>query len=156
MKSILKIIVDIFYLFPLRIKKFKSKYPEEIILAYGGCKGIRLDSEEEVERGVNWILARRGFLTISDERIVLGDWIIELNNIEKAEVLMYRSGMILKVEEVGDVYYQFGLQFNRRLLKQDTLKIDVIDSKVKYSMFSVVIRVFIVLNLIYILAKLVS
>lgn len=154
MKHILKILIDMVYLFPFRINKFRNIYPNDNIIAYGACKGIKLDSEEDVKRGLNWALSKRGLFILSDNRIKLNDWIIELNNVEKAELVQYRSGMILKIKEKHGKYYQFGLQYTRELLRQDVLKIDLIDNKVRYSMFSIILRVILVVYGIYILTRL--
>lgn len=153
MKHIVKVLMDLIYLYPVKKRKFKKKYEKDIIIAYGACKGIKLESEEEVTRGVNWALSKRGFFILSDKRIVFNGWEIDIKDIEKSELLKYRSGMVLKLKARNEVYYQFGLQYIRELLKQDCLDIEIIDEKVKYSLFSIIIRIVLVINIILLIVK---
>ena len=149
MKHIVKILMDIIYLFPIQLTNFKRKNQQDKIVAYGACKGIRLESERDITRGLNWALARRGFFILSDKKIVLGDWEIDLTDIEKAELIEYRSGMVLKISVKDGKYYQFGLQYIRELLKQDVLEILLSNDRVKYSLFSIVIRIVLVIYLVF-------
>lgn len=155
MKHIIKVLMDLIYLYPFKIRKFKQSYPEDTIIAYGACKGIKLDSQEDVTRGINWALSKRGFFILTNKRIVLGEWEVEIGDIDKAELMKYRSGMVLKLEVRNNEYYHFGLQYIRELLKQDELEITIIDSRVKYSLFSIIIRVFLVAYLVHAIIKLI-
>lgn len=151
MKHIIKVFMDLIYLYPLKLRKFKQILPEDTIIAYGACKGVKLDSEEEITRGPQWIFSKRGFFIFSDNRIVLGDWEIDLIEIEKAELMKYGSGMVLKLKLKNGENYHLGLKYIRELLDQNCLDIVEIDCKVRYSLFSKVIRVIAVVYLLYII-----
>lgn len=153
MKHIIKILIDIIYLFPIKLRGFKRKNQRDKIVAYGACKAIKLESEEDVIRGLNWAFSRRGFFILSDTKIVMGDWEINVTDIEKAELIKYRSGMILKITVKNGEHYQFGLQYIKELLEQDILDIVLINSKVKYSLFSIVIRIILVICLAFIVIE---
>jgi len=143
MKYILKKLVDLIYLSPFKLSQFKKKYPNESLIGYGGTKAIILDCEEDVKRGTKWLAARRALFIMSDKRIVAGDWEIGLESIIKAQILCYGSGMVLKLETAEGDFYQFGLQYIKTLLVQEHLEIELINSKVKYSLLSIMLRVFV-------------
>jgi len=68
-------------LYPIQLRSFRNKYPDEKIIAYAGSKGIRLNSEEEVKREINWALSRRSLFILSEKRILMGSWNININDI---------------------------------------------------------------------------
>lgn len=154
MKYILKKFVDILYLYPIKLKAFRKNYTNEKVEAYGVCKAIKLESEDQVTRGLNWSLAKRGFFILSEERICVDDWMIIVDDIINAELLSYKSGMILKITIKNGSHYQFGLQYTKELLDQKVIDIKIIKEKVKYSTFSLIARILMVVCLFIILKEL--
>lgn len=156
MKYFLKKLVDLVYMSPIKLNKFRKKYPKDKIIAYGGSKGIKLDSEEDVKRGVNWLTSKRSLFILSNQRIIAGNWEIDIESIKEAQLLCYGTGMVLKMETTKGEFYQFGLQYIKELLNQDKLEIKLTDSKVKYSLFSIILRAIAIIILIkeFVLPKL--
>jgi len=142
MKAVIKAVMDMIYNAKGKVKKYKATFPEEEVVAFGACKGIQLNAESDVSRGTHWTTAKRALFILTDQKIVLGNWEIPLQGIEKSELMVYRSGMILKITEVEGRHHQFGLQYDKVLIDQNVLPIECVEGKMKYSFFSLFMRGF--------------
>lgn len=115
------------------------------------CKAT--NSEDSSPRySHNWLLSRRGWFRIFEDRIECGDWRIPLGSVEKA--IAYKTKqMFIPVTVLqlitADGSYQFG--FNPWATPLDHIGIDIEEQKVKlkYSPFSVMLRVAVVVYLVY-------
>jgi len=107
---------------------------------------------DDIRHSQNWLTSRRGKLNVMSDSLVCGDWRIPYNEIDEA-VLFRTSQMfipcyVLRVKSNG-VVYQFGLNPGR-FWKGD-LPFPVRREKVRFrfSPFSIVGRIVLVLTLAY-------
>lgn len=141
MKSTMKTLVDVVYRYKTKLKNFQDKYPKDTIIAYGGCKGIKLNNDRNVKSGLKWLLSRRGFFILTNKRIVLGNWEILIDDVKRAELVKGGGGMILKIAKSESEHYQFGLQHINELLDQNVLDIAIVKHSVNVSIHSIIIRI---------------
>ena len=144
LSTFLRILVDVAYLVPFKVKRFHTKHPNETVLVAGGSKAIRLKEDQKVSRGAKWIVAKRGVLILSDKRLVCGSWNIELDQIVNAQILKTKSffvkALVLKIETKEVQHYQFGLQYDPKWIAQKVLPVKIEEGKIAYSLFSIIIR----------------
>lgn len=80
-------------------------------------------------------------------------WKIPLKDIESAEMLLFGSlygkGQVLKIRTHQGIHYQFGMQINPEWETQEVLPITFRQAKLRYSWFSLLIRLFLVGYLLY-------
>jgi hypothetical protein len=114
-------------------------------------KGTKREASEP-RHSQNWVLARRGSFRIYDEKIVCGDWIIPFKDIKKLTIyktkqLFMNVTVLHFATENGN--YQFG--FNpwahpeKHLMN---LKPEEEVVKLKFSLFSVILRIIIFVGLL--------
>lgn len=146
-------LVNILYLVPLKKRLFKSKYPNEKIIAAAGSKGIRLNKDSTVSRGLDWLVAKRAVLILTDKRLICGSWNIDLDKIVEAKALLIGSlsgkGLVLKIATSDGHHYQFGILSSSQWIEQEVLPLKIEEGKVEYSPFSVVLRVIIIVVLLW-------
>lgn len=148
MKQVLKKIMDFIYVSPLRLQQFKKLYPGEQVIAYGACKGITKIETSSVKHEKDWITASRGMFILSDKRVYMNKWMVPLDLVEDCKLQMYASGMVLTFAEKQGAHYQFGLQYDKNLLNQRVLDMTMSEEKMKYSFFSIALRVFVITMII--------
>ena len=98
---------------------------------------------ENLGRSLNWVVARRGILKVMPDALVCGDWRIPYEQIDEAELFTIRSifpGFLLRVR-TGDTIYQFGLNWNPFWKKELPFPVTREKVNLKYSVFSIVVRV---------------
>jgi len=141
---ILKKIVDLIYGTKSIVRKFEVNNPNEKVLAADASKGIMTTSNDEVKYGTNWINSQRAVLMLTNNRIISGKWEIDLGNISKINLIkissIFGSGQVLKIETKDDKHYQFGMQINPDWVNQQTIPLNFEKGKIKYSVFSIIIR----------------
>lgn len=151
--EILKKIVDTIYRTNQVRRKYSKKNPDEKIWASDVSKGIRTKQNKDLERGIHWITSQRAVVLLTDEKLVCGKWVIKISEIKNAKIIRIKSifggGQVLKIQTLDDDHYQFGMQLNNEWKAQSVLPINIEDGKVKYSNFSIAIRVFILIYFIY-------
>ena len=155
MNSFIRKLSNLLYLSAVTKKKYQKEHPDEKIILCDASKAIELSEDKDPEYGKEWITARRCSVIITDKTIVAGNWTIPLDDIDVSELIKFNSlvgkGMVLKVKTKNGKHYQFGMQYNKNLEKQNALTFDSIrEGKIKKSLFSKVIRI---LALGYILYK---
>jgi len=147
-----RFLANLFLLVGRKEKKFKEDYPNDEVIASGGAKAIVSEEEQEVSRGKQWAGAKRSALILSDKRLVCGDWEINLNDVNEASIIEFKSflskSLILKIRTEEGKNYQFGLQYDPAWTKQEVLPLKIEESKVKFSMFSIVARLLLVIFII--------
>jgi len=99
----------------------------------------------------NWIYARRAMFKIFEKQIRCGDWVIELDKIENMTLYKTKQGFfpveILKVE-MDHKIYQFGFNPWANPMKYIKMDYETKDIKLKYSKFSIIYRIFLIVILI--------
>lgn len=106
-----------------------------------------------VETGFNWVVSRRAVAILTDKRIKCGDWEIPLASITKSELIKIRglisTGQLLHITTDKNEGYQFGMQLNPDWMNQNVLPLQLINKKIKISLYSWVIRILIIAYLGY-------
>ncbi|RYD22252.1 MAG: hypothetical protein EOP88_08825 [Verrucomicrobiaceae bacterium] len=114
-------------------------------------KGVK-DAPESFEYGASWVTARRGMLSVHQDRLECGDWTIPYSAISQA-VLFKTSQMlipcyILKVRTATDSY-QFGLSGNKFWSTDLPFPVTREKGRLRYSAFSIIARVILIAALIW-------
>lgn len=152
-----RVLANLFYLVPFQVRRFKVEEPDSQVLAAGATKARKFGKDSEVQHEAGWIAARRGALILTQEKLVCGSWEIPLSTINNALLLRVRSlfakALVLKVSTTDGYYYQFGLQYDPAWETQTALKLTIEEGKIKYSVFSIALRVILVIWLIWSLIR---
>ncbi|MEO0727634.1 MAG: hypothetical protein AAFZ63_24035 [Bacteroidota bacterium] len=134
-------------------RKYEAKYPGETVLAADACKGTRVKGDGEIKRGANWVVSKRAVLILTNKNIVCGDWLIKLDDIEKATLVFFDSfwgaGQVLQIKTKEQLHFQFGMQRNPAWDGQNVLPLTIETGKLKYSWFSIIVRVLAIAYLLY-------
>jgi hypothetical protein len=134
-------------------KKFERNNPDEKVLASDGCKGIITEQNQDIKRGTQWLASKRAVLLLTEKRIICGKWIIPLETVATARLsrikALFMDGQVLKIQTEDGKNYQFGMQFNTEWANQQALPLSYENEKVKYSLFSILIRVYLIGYLVY-------
>jgi hypothetical protein len=140
-----RVLTNLIYLVPLTVRRFKAKEPDSQILAAGATKARRLAEDSEIQYEAGWITARRDTLILTQDKLVCGSWQIPLSTISHTTLLRTRAflarALVLKVSTTDDQHYQFGLRYDPAWENQTALKLSITDGKIKYSKFSVAMRI---------------
>jgi len=150
---LLKGLVDIVYGTGRARRKFERDNPGEKVLAADASKGIITTTNQDIQRGLDWVTSQRSVVMLTDKRIVCGKWTIPLDTILTTQLLkinsLFGDGQILKVQTTDDKNYQFGMQMNPEWTTQQRLPLTLEQGQLKHSLFSVVVRLIAVAYLIY-------
>lgn len=111
---------------------------------------------EEIRHSLNWVVSRRAILKVMPDALVCGDWTIPYQDIEDAVLFSVWStfvpGFVLRVKSRGKVY-QFGLNWNPFWRRELPFPVRREKGKLRYSAFSIVVRLVAVGYLIYLAWK---
>ena len=155
-----RLIVNIIYLVPLKVRIFSARHAGETIQAAGASKAISLSEDQQVTRGYKWIVSKRAALILSNKRLACGSWNIELSQIVEAKLIKLRSmlgtGLVLKVRTNQGKHYQFGLQYDQKWFDQKVLPMVVEDGKIMSSTSSKIFRLVVWVYITYLLFQLFS
>ena len=141
--------VDLVYMTNRSRKKFELSNPNEKVLAADASKGIKTDKNQEIQYGLDWVTSQRAVILLTDKRITCGKWTIPIDTISTAQLIKLGSGQVLKIQTEDGNNYQFGMQFNPEWTNQQILPLVIDKGKAKYSLFSIIIRLLLVVYLIY-------
>jgi hypothetical protein len=145
-------LTNMLYLIPLQVNRFQGRNPQAQILAVGASKARRLAANTAIQHEAGWITSRRAALILTKDRLICGSWNIPLASITSATLHRVKAfaarGLVLKVA-TDKHHYQFGLQYDPAWERQTALPLVIEDSKIGYSLFSIVIRVILVAYLIW-------
>ena len=151
--QILKGLVDIIYGTRRVRRKFELDNPNEKVLTADASKGIIITTNQDIQRGVDWVTSQRAVVMLTDKKIVCGKWTIPLETISTAQLIkinsLFGDGQVLKVQTTDDKNFQFGMQFNPEWTNQQRLPLTLEKGQVKHSEFSIIVRVIAVGFLIY-------
>ena len=112
-----------------RIRSTGSKYDSEVILAAGAARSVvlRLDSDPSMKPKL--IKKWRGVLILTDQKLICGDWAIELSEIREAAIVRIRKFFgrihILKIKISEELGYQFNIPFDRAWEEQSVIDVDI-------------------------------
>lgn len=127
-------------------RSFERAHPDEPLCAAGASKAIRVDSDRPVGRGARWVVARRAVLLVSNERLVCGNWEVPVGEIEQAVIMRITPkpgrGLVLKIATRDGQHYQFGLLHDAAWFERLPFPVEVQDGSLRYSAFSIVLRLF--------------
>ena len=151
--GILKKITDFIYRTDRVKREFLANNPTEKLIAADASKGIMSNENSEIQRGMDWVTSQRAVVLLTNKRIKCGKWDIPLENIESAKLIKIKTtsgpGQVLKIATIDNQNYQFGMQLNNEWIEQKTLPLTVEQGKVRYSLFSIVIRLILIGYIIY-------
>lgn len=151
--QLLKALIDLIYRTNQVKQNYLNKNPNETVFAADASKGIMTASNQDIVHGINWTTSQRAVIMLTDKKIICGKWTIPLDTISSVELLKFNSlfggGQVLKVQTTNDENYQFGMQFNPEWTNQQKLPLILKKGKVKYSVFSIIVRVIAIGYLIY-------
>jgi hypothetical protein len=157
LSTLFQILTDAMYLVPFQVKRFKAREPDAQVIAAGATKARRFGSASEIRAEPGWITSRRGALILTTEKLVVGSWTIPLATITSATLvrikMLFAESLVLKVSTDSGRHYQFGLQYNPTWEKQTALPLAIEDDKLKYSVFSIVLRIGVVILLGWLLIR---
>ncbi len=149
MYQLLKRFTDFIYGTQRVREKFEYNNPDEQILAADASKSIVTSTNERVQRGFDWVNSQRAVVILTDKRIICGKWIIPLETIISAELIKIGSGQVLKIHTKDNRHYQFGMQYSPEWINQQFLPLKYSEGKIKYSTFSIIIRMIVIGYIIY-------
>jgi len=145
----LKALVDLIYGTKRVKRKYEMDHPGEKVLAADASKGIVATSNQDITRGLDWVTAQRAVVLLTENKIVCGKWIIPLDTISAAQLIQVNGGQVLKIQTTDDKNYQFGMQSNPEWKNQQRFPLTVETGKIKYSPFSIIVRLIVAGYLIY-------
>lgn len=151
--QILKGLVDLIYGTGRVKQKFERNNPNEKVLAADASKGIVTSTNQDIQRGLDWVTSQRAVVLLTDKKIICGKWTIPLDTIQTAQLLkinsLFGGGQVLKVQTTDDKNYQFGMQLNPEWMSQKQLPLTLEKGQIKHSAFSIIVRLIAVGYLIY-------
>ena len=151
--KLLNELVDLIYGTGRVRRKFEQDNPSEKVLAAGASKGIVTTTNQEIQRGFNWVTSQRAVVLLTDKNIICGKWTIPLDTIASAQLLkinsLFGGGQVLKIQTKDNRNFQFGMQLNPEWTSQQQLPLTLEKGHVKYSTFSITVRLIAVGYLIY-------
>lgn len=151
--QLLKGLVDLIYGTGRVRRKFELDNPNEKVLAADASKGIVTKTDQDIQRGLDWVTSQRAVVLLTDKKLVCGKWSIPIDTITTAQLLkinsLFAGGQVLKVQTTDNKNYQFGMQLNSEWTNQQRLPLTLEKGKVKHSAFSVIVRLIAVGYLIY-------
>lgn len=151
--QILKGLVDFIFGTGRIKRKFELDNPNENVLAADASKGIVTKTNQDIQRGLDWVTSQRAVLLLTDKKLVCGKWIIPLDTISSAQLLKIKSlftdGQVLKIQTTDNKNYQFGMQLNPEWTNQQRLPLTLEKGQVKNSAYSIIVRLILVGYLIY-------
>ncbi len=151
--QLLKGFVDIIYGTGRARQKFELENPNEKVLAADASKGIVTTTNQDIQRGLDWVTSQRAVVMLTEKKIICGKWTIPLDTISTAQLLkinsLFGGGQVLKVRTADDRNFQFGMQLNPEWTNQHLLPLTLEKGQVKNSAFSIVVRIIAIGYLIY-------
>ncbi|HRF81131.1 MAG TPA: hypothetical protein PL070_13725 [Flavobacteriales bacterium] len=146
-------IVDLIYGTNRVRRRFERDNPGVKILAADASKGIATTTDQDLQRGVEWVISQRAVILLTEKQILCGKWTIPLNTVSGARLIEFTSlfggGYVLKVQTMDGRNYQFGMQRNAEWTRQKRLPLVVEKGLVKHSAFSLITRISVLACLAY-------
>lgn len=134
-------------------RKFEQENPNEKVWVANASKSIQTAQDQEIQRGLDWVLAQRAVILLTDKRIVCGKWNIPLDTITSARLLKFDSlsggTQALKIQTSDQKNYFFGMQSNTEWTLQQRLPLIPEKAQLKFSKFSIIIKFIAMAYLVY-------
>jgi len=150
---ILKGFVDLVYCTGRVRRRFELDNLNEKVLAADASKGIVTTTNQDIQRGLNWVTSQRAVIMLTNERIICGKWTIPLETISSVQLFkinsLFGSGQVLKITTKDEYNYQFGMQINPEWTNQQKLPMKLEKAQIKHSVYSIFVRLIAVGFLIY-------
>ncbi|MCI2230405.1 hypothetical protein MC378_14595 [Polaribacter sp. MSW13] len=141
----MKSLVDFIYGTNRLRVKYELSNPNEKVFASDASKGIITNSNKDIVRGTNWVTSQRAVVMLTNSKIICGKWNIPINEIQSSQLIkinsLFGGGVVLKIQTGNNENYQFGMQINPEWIEQKVLPLTFENGKVKYSIFSIIIRI---------------
>lgn len=150
LSRLLAALSNLLFLVPVATARFRRENPGARILIAGATKG-RQTGSSVVQRGADWITAYRGALIVTPEALVAGQWRIPVASIQEARLLKVRGGYVLTVNPEGLPIFQFGLTPDPRWESSLPFPVTVEAGRIGYSLFSILLRVGLLLSILFLL-----
>ena len=151
--KILKRLTDLIYGTARVRRKYQNDHPNENVLAADASKGIVTTTNQDIKRGLDWVTSQRAVVILTDKKIICGKWTIPLDTISTAQLIkintLFGGGQVLKIQTTDGQNYQFGMQLNPEWTNQQILPLTLEKGQVKYSVFSIIVRLIVVGYFIY-------
>ncbi|WP_242179512.1 hypothetical protein [Polaribacter marinus] len=145
LNKIMKSLVDFIYGTNRLRVKYELSNPNEKVFASDASKGIITNSNKDIVRGTNWVTSQRAVVMLTNSKIICGKWNIPINEIQSSQLIkinsLFGGGVVLKIQTGNNENYQFGMQINPEWIEQKVLPLTFENGKVKYSIFSIIIRI---------------
>jgi len=149
----LKKITDFIYRTGRARRKHSAEHPDEQVVAADASKGIMTQGDGDIERGLDWVTSQRAVVLLSNKRIKCGQWDIPLENIVNAQLVKINTtfgpGQVLKISTKDQDNFQFGMQMNQEWTNQSFLPLTLEKGKLKFSLYSIVVRLVLLGFIIY-------
>jgi len=147
--KMLKRFVDFTYMTGRARRIFERNNPDERVLAADASKGIISENNQDIKHSFDWITSQRAVILLTDKKIVCGKWTILLDTISDTQLSTFGSGQVLKIQTKDGTNYQFGMQKNPEWTSQQILPLKLEKGQVKYSFFSIIVRLILFGYIIY-------
>jgi hypothetical protein len=114
-------------------------------------KAVRTEGTD-IRRGVDWVLSRRGWIKAFEDRITCGDWTIRNDEVDNAILVTTRDIIFpakVLIVQTKSANYQFGLNPWCGISTQLPFPFREERKPIKWSAFSVLLRIGVVVLLVY-------
>ena len=143
LNRLIRRLTNLLYFVRFQVKWYETNHPDSEVLIADATKAKKMDGNTEIRYEANWMVAKRAVLMLTPSKLVCGNWEIPLSEVEEATLLKVRqllvTGYVLKVA-TSEAHYQFGFQYNPAWEQQEHLPVEVKKGKIKYSVFSIIVR----------------
>jgi hypothetical protein len=150
--QILREFVNLIYGVKRVKRKFELNNSDEIVLVADACKGFMATSDQNIKRGSHWATAQRAVILLTNRQIVCGKWTIPLDTITNAQLLeissLFLKSQVLKIQTSDNKHYQFGMQISPEWTKQTNFPLVLEKGKLSHSVYSIVLRLILIICLI--------
>jgi len=147
--KMMKGFVDLIYMTGRARRKYERNNPNEKVFAADASKGIVTENNQDIKHGLDWVTSQRAVILLTDKKIVCGKWTIILDAISDVKLSTYGSGQVLQIRTKDGTNYQFGMQKNPEWTNQQILPLTLEKGQVKYSFFSIIVRLILFGYIIY-------
>lgn len=148
-----RVFTNLSYLVPVWVRRFESRNLGERVIVAGAAKARKMkEPDSQVRYEAGWVVSKRGVAMLTESRLTCAGWDIPLKSIKKARLLRVRQMALLayalQVSTETD-NYQFGLMYDERWEQQSVLDLEIEDSTIKYSVYSIAARMIFVAVVIW-------
>ena len=107
---------------------------------------------DDIRHSFNWIVSRRGWLRVTSNALICGNWNIPYEAIDEAVLYqtrgMFIPGYVLRIKVDGTIY-QFGLNPGRYWKGDLPFDVQRERMRLSYSTYSIAVRIVLVVALVH-------